>query len=194
MAETKSKRIVLWLGVIVYVTLLQLPAFGQTPPVKWQLLAPADEEFTVLLPGKPEIDVQKKPFGQLTLTATTYLLVSEEGPMFLITSVGGMQDFAAIMSEKEGLTAYANGFWEGFFQPAKDKGLPTGATQLRELRLNGHAGAAYDIVFGSMSGSAHVYRTAKKFYVALILNTPKDDPRIQQFLSSFTLPEKPKTH
>jgi hypothetical protein len=106
-----------------------------------------------------------------------------------------MQDFSAVLPENDGVNAYANGFWEGFLQPAKDQGLPTAATRLRDLTLNGYPGAAYDIVFGSMSGNAHVYKTHKKFYVTLVLNTPKGDPRIEQFLTSFTLPEKtPRTH
>jgi hypothetical protein len=184
----------LWFGIVVWALLFQIPVSGQTA-AKWELLAPKDEEFTIMLPGKPEFDTQKKPFGQLTLTTNTYLLVSDDGPMFLVTSVGGMQDISALVTEKEGVTAYANGFWEGFFQPAKEKGLTTGATRLRDLTLHGHPGAAYDIVFGSMSGTSHVYKTPRKFYVTLILNAPKGDPRIDQFLNSFTLPDKePKSH
>jgi TonB family protein len=139
------------------------------------------------MPGAPEVETDKKPFGQMTVTSTSYTFVSEDGPFFLVASISGMEAFTGALPDKERLTAYAQGFWNGFLQGAVDRGVKAEATRQGDLSLSGHPGVAYDVVMGDITGAARVFSTKKKFYAVMVLNTPKSDPRINRFLDSFTL-------
>jgi TonB family protein len=164
-----------------------LPASAQTAAAQWRKVAPETEEFTVLMPGAPEIETDQKPFGQMTVTSTSYTFVSDDGPIFLVASVSGLGAFTGTLPDKERMTAYAQGFWKGFLQSALDRGLKAEATRQGDLSLNGQPGAAYDVIMGEVTGVAHVYSTKKKFYAVMVFNTPKSDARINRFLDSFTL-------
>lgn len=164
-----------------------LTAHAQPATDKWQRIAPDDEEFTVLMPSAPQITREKKPFGQVTVTSNTYAFASIDGTLYMISSVSGIETFSAMLPDKEKLNTYAEGFWNGFLKAVRDKGLRAEATYVRELKLNGHLGGAYDVLMGDIRGLAHVYSTRKKFYALMIFNAPEDDPRIARFLDSFTL-------
>jgi TonB family protein len=171
--------------------MLAIHATAQTAAPQWQKIAPENEEFTVLMPRAPQIETEKKPFGQLTVTSISYIVPSEDGPLYMVVSVSGVGAFSAMMPEKDRLNSYAAGFWEGFFKAIREKGLKAEATRQRELRLNGHLGAAYSLTVGDITGTARAYSTSKKFYVTMVLNALEGDPSTERFLNSFTLVQAP---
>jgi TonB family protein len=56
--------------------------------------------------------------------------------------------------------------------------------------LQGNAGREYRMTIGDLTGTAQVFATRKRFYSIVYLNTKKDDKLQEQFISSFSLPEK----
>ncbi|HEV2912535.1 MAG TPA: energy transducer TonB [Pyrinomonadaceae bacterium] len=188
----RTVRLIASLALIVQASLFSLPvarpaAAAQTAPADWKRVAPEDEEFTVLMPEAPQIETEKEPVGQVTLTTTYYTLTSAEGLLYFITSVGGMETLTASMSDKERLATYSQGFWGGFLKGIRDRGMRAEKTYLRDLKLNGYPGEANEIIMGDLSGLAHVYATRRKFYAVMIFNAAKGDPGIERFLGSFTL-------
>ncbi|HVG31873.1 MAG TPA: TonB family protein [Pyrinomonadaceae bacterium] len=178
---------VVFTQAVILLLATALPVLAQTATAQWRKVAPEAEEFTVLMPGAPEIETDQKPFGQMTVTSTSYTFVSDDGPVFLVASISGLGAFIGALPDKDRMNAYAQGFWKGFLQSALDRGLKAEATRRGDLSLSGQPGAAYDVTMGEVTGVAHVYSTKKKFYAVMVFNTPKSDARINRFLDSFTL-------
>src|SRR6185312_15256206 len=56
--------------------------------------------------------------------------------------------------------------------------------------LNGNNGREYKISIGTLSGTAQMFATRRRFYAVVILTPKKDDELTEKFLSSLRLPEK----
>jgi TonB family protein len=173
--------------LLLLFSLSSAAAQEETPEILWEMLAPASEEFTVDLPGKPDVSNQKEPYGQITLTTTYYTLATSDGPFFMISSVSGMESFLSLISGTEGMTAAADGFRDNFLKELRAKNMKAEMTFDRDLKLNGHPGKQFNIVMGEISGIARLYATRKKIYAVLVLNAAQGDKRVERFINSFTL-------
>jgi TonB family protein len=171
-------------------TAFSFPASAQQAEPVWQKIAPPGEEFTVMLPGKPEVETSKEPYGQLTLVSTYYTLATDDGPLFMVASLTGMQTLAAMLSEKDRLKSFTDGFRESFLKVIRAKGLEAEMTYRRDLKLNGHLGMEYDMTMGAITGLARVYSTRNYFYALMIFNARAGDARSERFMTSFALREE----
>ena len=157
--------------------------------IRWEKVAPPDEEFSVQMPGKPEITSQQEPYGQVTFKTTYYTVATSDGPFFMISSVSGMESFLPMVSGAEGMTAAADGFRDNFLKELREKGMKAEMTFVRDLKLNGHAGKEFSLKMGELDGLARLYITKRKVYAVLVINAVKGDKRAEQFIDSFTLRE-----
>lgn len=174
------------LALHLLLSLVSAQAQQARPPL-WEKLTPSTEEFTAQMPGKPEISSEKAPYGQITVTTTFYTVATQDGPLFMISSVSGMEPFLAIGSGPEGMTAAAEGFRTNFLKEFQQKGVKAEMKLERDLKLNGYLGKEFSIAIGEITGLARLYTTKRKLYAVLVLNALEDDKRVRQFLDSFIL-------
>ncbi len=137
-------------------------ATAQTADIRWEKIAPPDEEFTALMPGKPEVSTDKQPYGQITISSRNYTVASEDGPLFMLSSLTGIESVLALTDRKIALTAAADSFRENFLKAVRAKGLKAEMTFQHDLKLNGHPGKEYTITMGDISGMARLYSTKRK--------------------------------
>lgn len=113
----KPKHRVAWSIPRLAAPLSLFSAFAQmSTETGWEKLAPADEEFSAQIPGKPEISIEKTHYDQITMASTYYTLATAEGPFFMMGSVSGMESFFALISTQERIMAAADDFRENFLK------------------------------------------------------------------------------
>lgn len=156
----------------------------------WQKLRPEGEEFTILMPKDPKFEASDEPYHRMTLNARLYMSAGEHGPVVAIASFKGIKANGTGYTESERLNSYVDAFKNWFPKKVRGKDAVAKLTLVGETTLNGNAGREYRLVIGDLSGTARVFATRRRFYAAVILNTKKDDALTEQFLSSFSLPDK----
>lgn len=156
----------------------------------WQTLSPAGEEFSIRMPKDPKFEEGDEPYHRMTLSARLYLANSERGPVVAIASIKGIKANGPGYTEDQRLNSYVDAFKTWF--PKKIRGAEAVGrlTLVGQTTLNGNLGRDYRLVVGDLSGTVRVFVTRKRFYAAVILTPKKDDALTEEFLSSFTLPEK----
>ncbi len=166
------------------------PAQSSANSSEWKTLRPENEEFSILMPKGPTVEMSKMPYHKMELNMRLYLSASQAGPVMAVVSLSGIKSNPAAYSEMERLNSYVDAF-KSFFPPRiRSKDAVAKLTLAGPKTLNGHAGREYRVTISDLSGTAQVYSTKKRFYAVVFLNIKKDDPIQDQFLSSFVLPEK----
>jgi TonB family protein len=169
---------------------------AQSPASKldWETLRPDGEEFSVLMPKGSTFESSKEPYHKMELNFRLYLSNTQGGPVFAVASLSGIKSNPALYSEMQRVNSYVDAFKNLFPPRISPKGSTTPApvklTLVGEKTLEGHSGREYSMKVGALSGTAQVFATKKRFY-ALVYQTSKKDDSIQdEFVSSFSLPEK----
>ncbi len=157
---------------------------------EWETLRPEGEEFAILMPKSSGAEMSKEPYHKMTLNTRLYLWTNTTGPVFAVSSMSGIKANPAMYSEMERVNSYVDAFKQWFPKKIRGKDAVAKLTLVGPKTLNGHTGREYRLTIGDLSGSAHVYATRRRFYVAVVLNTKKDDALTDRFLSSFFLPER----
>lgn len=160
------------------------------PFTEWETISPEGEEFTVSMPKNPTTEETIFPFHKMELKARLYLAKSAAGPVLAITSLSGIKSNPAAYTDFARFNSYVDAF-KNFFPPkVRTKEVPTKLTFVTNRPFHGHLGRTYKITIGELNGSVHAFATRKRFYAIVSLNTKKDDPIEEKFISSFVLPER----
>ena len=157
---------------------------------EWETLRPEGEEFAIMMPKSSLAEMSKEPYHKMTLNTRLYLWTNPTGPVFAVSSMSGIKANPALYSEMQRVNSYVDAFKHWFPKKVRGKDAVAKLTLVGPKTLNGHTGREYRLTIDDLSGSAHVYVTRRRFYVAVVLNTKKDDALTARFLSSFFLPER----
>ncbi len=163
---------------------------ANSPDSEWRPLNPEGEEFSVLMPKDPTIEISKVPYHKMELNSRVYLLGGQTGPVFAVVSLSGIKSNPAAYTEMARVNSYVDAVKDIFPAKVRGKDSVVKFTLVGSKTLNGYAGRDYKLTIGDLSGTAQVFATKKRFYAIIFLDTKKENSLQERFLSSFTLPEK----
>jgi hypothetical protein len=194
-----SRRLNLVLASILLAA-FAIAAHAQTPAnvwPEWETLSPENEEFTVLMPKNPTTESTTFPYHKMEMKARLYMSTSSAGPVLAITSMSGIKSDPAQYTEFARFNSYIDAFKTFFPSKVRSKETLVKMVLVSSRPFHGHTGRSYKITLGDLNGSVNAFVTRKRFYAIVSLNTKKDEPLEEKFLSSFVLPERenepPKT-
>jgi len=107
-----------------------------------------------------------------------------------VASLSGIKANSNMYTEFQRLNSYVDAFKGWFPEKVATKDAILKMTLVGDKVLNGNNGREYKLAIGTLSGTAQVFATRRRFYAVVILNAKKDDELTERFLSSLTLPEK----
>ena len=165
------------------------PPSPSTSTSNWETLRPENEEFAVLMPKGSSFETSKEPYHKMEINTRTYLSQVPNGPVLAVVSLSGIKSNPAMYTETQRVNSYVDAFKQ-LFTPKLKKTAPPKLHFVRNKTLMGHVGREYSMAVGDLSGTVHAFATRKRFYALVYLHTKKDDPIQEEFLSSFTLPER----
>lgn len=185
-----SQRLQMTSLAIFLFALIARVASGQTvEPANWQELRPEGEEFSILMPKDPLVEIGKMPYHKMELNTRLYLSHNPAATTFAVVSLSGIKSNPAMYSDLERLNSYVDAFKKLLFPKIASKETVTKFVMTGPKTLNGHKGREYQVSMGDRSGTAQVFATRRRFYGILFLAAKKSDAIRDQFLSSFILPE-----
>jgi hypothetical protein len=185
-----SRKLKYLLAPLVF-GLLTLPVNAQAPSPDWETLQPEGEEFTVLMPKNSSNESAKFPYHKMEITARLYMSSTPNGPVLAIGSFNGIKSNPALYSDFQRFNSYIDAFKTWFPSKVRPKEAVVKLTQIGNNVFHGYPGREYRMSIGDLSGTVFAYATKKRFYTIVSLNTKKDDPLQEKFLTSFYLPDKP---
>ena len=168
---------------------LQTPAPAPLPSLEWETLRPDGEEFSVLMPKGSTFETSKEPYHKMELNTRTYLSKGTAGPIFAVVSLSGIKSNPALYTEMQRMNSYVDAF-KTLFAPKIRQDVVARLDLVGNKTLAGNAGREYRMTIGDLSGTAQVFATRKRFYSIVYLDSKKDAALQEQFLSSFSLPER----
>src|SRR6266850_6338363 len=157
---------------------------------EWEPLRPEGEEFTILMPKNPTIELSKVQYHKMELNSRLYLSSTQAGPVLAVVSLSGIKSNPALYSDLERFNSYVDAFKNWFPSKARGKDAVGKLSLVGNTTFHGHPGREYQLTIGDLSGVAKTYSTRKRFYAVVVLNTKKDDSLKERFLSSFVLPDR----
>jgi TonB family protein len=140
-----------------------------SPDSSWKRFTGKDEEFSVLMPGKPSLYLGSitNPPGRLT-PERIYSSYSQ-GSAYLIVSYNGSSIKGTLDNFK------AHHLYQGE------------VSYTREVSVAGYSGKEYKLKFGEVGGTLQIYATKKHGYALATVQAIDDPPLRNYFLSSFLL-------
>ncbi|HKP45469.1 MAG TPA: TonB family protein [Pyrinomonadaceae bacterium] len=161
--------------------------------IDWEILRSDADAFSVQMPKGSASQTTKEPYHKFELNVTTYLSQPNVTPVFAIVSMSGIKSNPAMYSEAERLNSYVDAFRTIFPGKIRGKEAVAKLTLVGDKVLSGNAGREYRMTVGDLTGVVRAYVTRKRFYAIAFLSNKKADQIQEQFLSSFTIPEKVAT-
>lgn len=183
----KLQPLVLLLSLTACVSVASAQSTANT--TDWETLRPEGEEFSVLMPKGSTFQSSKEPYHKMELNTRMYISGGATGPVFAVVSLSGIKSNPALYTEVQRINSYVDAF-KTFFPPKVRKEAIVKLVLVGNKTLQGNAGREYRLSIGDLNGTAQVFATRKRFYSLVYLNTKKEDALQEQYLSSFTLPEK----
>lgn len=159
----------------------------------WETLRPDGEEFSVQMPKGSTFETSKEPYHKMEINTRMYISRTDAGPVFGIVSLSGIKSNPALYTEMQRVNSYVDAFKQLFPPKLKIKDATVRLTLVGDKKLQGHLGREYRMTIGALSGTANVYATRKRFYAIVFLDSKKDEKLREQFIGSFSLPEKFET-
>jgi TonB family protein len=146
------------------------------------------------MPKGSTFESSKDPYHKMELNSRVYLSNAHGGPVFAVVSLSGIKSNPAMYTEMQRINSYVDAFKELFPPKIQSKISkvvpPVKLTLVGEKTLQGYAGRDYKMSVGALAGTVQVFATRKRFYALVYLNSKKDDAVQEEFVSSFSLPEK----
>jgi TonB-like protein len=188
--KTYNIRVLSLAGLVI----VGMLAVGKAQSQDWETLRPEGEEFSVQMPKGSTLESGKEPYHKMELNSRVYLSNPQGGPVFAVVSLSGIKSNPAMYTEMQRVNSYVDAFKDLFppkITPKTSKiAAPVKLTLVGEKTLQGYAGREYKMSVGALSGTVQVYATRKRFYALVYLNSKKDDAMQENFVSSFSLPER----
>src|SRR5216117_2284803 len=100
--------------LFVLIALLAFPSLtpAQSPVNSSELetLRPENEEFSILMPKSPTVEMSKMPYHKMELNMRLYLSTSQAGPVLAVVSLSGIKSNPALYSDLERFNSYVDAF------------------------------------------------------------------------------------
>jgi TonB family protein len=182
--------------IISLLLLAAVTALAQKQPT-WREVAPPNEEFSVLMPGRPlgQFGVSRVlPFGDALRLVRPVYEVSIDGLHFMVVSF----DKWELKGQPELLKTF-DGFSKGFEHAVRQSREIDGNTLESEedFTLKGMKIRPYRLRMSGKEGVARLYEAPQHFYAVIVLGATYGDARVDRFLRSFKVmtgapePERP---
>jgi TonB family protein len=179
-------------AISILLVLIGIPAFGQQSPnndqPSWHVLAPSDEEFSVLLPGATTNTTKSRTLGSDTKVENAYSYEAGDVHYYLSSIVGLNEVKAGTDKEKVGIYGkiLARSIGDAF---TKDGQRPAEG-EPRDITLDGNPGVEY---LSKLDGKSilvmRFYLTKQKFYLVTAV-IPTGNLESDRVLHSFTFNRK----
>jgi TonB family protein len=186
-------------------------AFAQEASAAWVRYAPGGEGFAVLMPKEPSSSPERAAAEELKVEGRRYEAADEEGRRYVVWSLKdpanlgerfARANYVSEVFRGEGLYLdhVAGVAWELLVTPLNEKARAEGRTgehwrlsYEREFRLDGRPARAYTMMSKTkIKGPVLVCADGPRVYVVAALGADANDPRLKQFVESFTLrPDAP---
>lgn len=176
---------------VLFVVFVAFSVAAQTKPaigVDWDNFRPENEDFSILMPKDPTTEITTVDYHKFQLNLRLYLSAKTPGPVLAVASMSGIK--SNLGSEMARFNSYADAF-KTIFPPKVRKDAITKMILTGSKPFHGYNGRIYKLTIGDLTGTVNAYVTRKRFYAVAVLNTKKDDPLEEKFLSSFVIPDKP---
>lgn len=161
--------------------------------------APAGEGFAVEMPGQPSSSPERVEVESLAVAGRRYEAADESGRRLVVWSLktrGGRSaaDSGGEPSQKEShLDLIAEVAWRLLVMPEFERAKSEGRAEfpqlayVNEFRLDGRPAREYALVSKKTHGPVFVCADGPRVYVVAALGASPPDPRLKQFVRSFTL-------
>jgi Gram-negative bacterial TonB protein C-terminal len=180
-----------YLLAVLFVAVVSFSVTAQTKPAvgaDWDNFRPENEDFSILMPKEASTEITTVDYHKFQLNLRLYLSAKTPGPVLAVASMSGIK--ANLGSEMARFNSYADAF-KTIFPPKVRKDAVTKMILTGSKPFHGYNGRIYKMTIGDLTGTVNAYVTRKRFYAVAVLNTKKDDPLEEKFLSSFVIPDKP---
>ena len=180
-----------YLLAVIFVAIFSQAVTAQTKPapaVDWDNLRPENEDFSILMPKDATTEIATVEYHRFQLNLRLYLSAKNPGPVMAVASISGIK--SSLGSEMARFNSYADAF-KTIFPPKVRKDAVTKMILTGAKPFHGYNGRIYKMTIGDLTGTVNAYVTKKRFYAVAVLNTKKDEPLEDKFLSSFVIPDKP---
>ena len=180
-----------YLLAVLFVAFVSLSVTAQTKPAvgaDWDSFRPENEDFSILMPKETSTEITTVDYHKFQLNLRLYLSAKTPGPVLAVASISGIK--SNLGTEMARFNSYADAF-KTIFPPKVRKDAVTKMILTGSKPFHGYNGRIYKMTIGDLTGTVNAYVTRKRFYAVVVLNTKKDDPLEEKFLSSFVIPDKP---
>ena len=180
-----------YLLAVLFVAFVSFSVAAQTKPavgVDWDNFKPENEDFSILMPKDASTEITTVDYHKFHLNLRLYLSAKTPGPVLAVASMSGIK--SNLGSEMARFNSYADAF-KTVFPPKVRKDAVSRMIITGSKPFHGYNGRIYKLTIGDLTGTVNAYVTRKRFYAVVVLNTKKDDPLEEKFLSSFVIPDKP---
>lgn len=159
---------------------------------EWIAIAPTDEGFSILMPVKPDEQLDRVPMMGNTYKMHLFTSVEESsGTLYMVI----MQEFPAIsgvLTPAARLDKFMEGFKEGLIKSlASSVGGKTDLQPDRDLDLKGHPGRQYTLALGESHGLVRTFDAGRRVYVLLVLGGDEKNSSVGRFLGSLEITAAP---
>ena len=149
---------------LVFLLVSLVPGQTESPWVSW---APADDGFSVLLPGTPDVQKQQTPILGNNYEMRMYTSIEAKSGLVFIVVMQELPTVTAVLTPDKKLDSFMGGFQEGF-----SKSLPNMKVEMkleRDLALKGNYGRQYGVSVAETRGLARVYDGGHRVYLLMAM-------------------------
>ena len=135
----------------------------------WRRFSGKDEEFSVLMPGKPSLYLSSITNGSGRLTPERIYSSYSQGSAYLVVSYNGSSIKGTLDNFK------AHHLYQGE------------VSYVRDISVVGYSGKEYELKFGEVEGTLQIYATKKHGYAVATVQAINDPSLRNYFFSSFLI-------
>ena len=159
---------------------------------EWITVAPADEGFSILMPGKPDEQLDRVPMMGNTYKMHLFTTVDDSSGMLCMMIMQEFPAISGVLTPAARLDKFMEGFKEGLIKSLGNSvGSKPDLQPDRDLDLKGHAGRQYTIVLGESHGLVRTFDAGRRVYVLLVLGGDEKNSSVARFLGSLEITAAP---
>ena len=143
-----------------------------------------NDEFSVLMPGKPDID---KNFSSVSPAFDAYRVTANDIQYLVFLLTKNPSARKGYEHQVLSMKGHSIGYNAGFIRESNRSGVSAEIVLDRDLKLNGFPGRQYRIISKAEPGVLRFYATDRFIYTLQVLGATEKDPPVKEFFDSFKL-------
>jgi hypothetical protein len=144
----------------------------------------SNDEFSVLMPGKPEND---RAFSSASPYFDAYRVTANNVDYLVFLTTKKPSARKGYEYQVLSVKGHSIGYNAGFIQKSNRSGISVEIVLDRDLRLNGFPGRQYRILSKAEPGVLRFYATDRFIYTLQVLGATEKDLSVKEFFDSFKL-------